>query len=280
MKKILLTIIISLVIIFTTLIYSRFIGINGLKTNEITNYTNILESYDGLKIVHISDIHYKKIITQKKINKVIKEINKLNPDIFIFTGDLIDKNSKLSNKDINFLINSLSKIETTYGSFAIMGDNDYSDEETIKNIYIQSNFTLLKNEYTIIHNQNNDKILIGGLESLTKNKASIDTMLNDYKEDNISYKIIMIHEGDYIPNITSKIPDTNLILAGHSINGSINIPIIKKLLLPKNSKKYYKPYYKINNTQVYISNGIGLNNLNFRLFNTPSINLYRIKKSK
>ena len=48
------------------------------------------------------------------------------------------------------------------------------------------------------------------------------------------------------------------------------------LLTPKGAKKYYRPYYKVNNTDIYISNGIGLNNLNFRLFNHPSINFYRI----
>ena len=279
MKKILSTTIIVLIIILIGLLYGRFIGTTGLKTNEIMEKTNILESYDGIKIVHITDIHYKKVITEKRINLLIKEINKINPDILIFTGDLIDKDSTLTNKDINFLTKSLSKINTTYGKYAVMGDNDYKNEETIKSLYIQSNITLLKNEYIIIHNKNNDKIFLGGLDSYSKDKSSIDTMLNDYKEENICYKIIMIHEGDYIPTIISKIPDTNLILAGHSLNGSINIPLIKNILLPKKAKKYYKPYYKINNTKIYISNGVGVNNINFRLFNKPSINLYRIKKS-
>lgn len=277
MKKILLYIIITLIIIFGMLIYSRFIGINGLNTNEIIKNTNIVESYDGLKIVHFSDIHYKKIITKKRIKELIKEINKLKPDIVIFTGDLLDSDTNLGNKDISFLIKELSKIESTYGNYAVLGDNDYSDEEAIKNIYIQSNFILLRNEYNIIHNKNNDKIFIGGLDSFSQDMASMDKLLSDYKEDNISYKIFMIHEGDYIPSIVSN-SDANLILGGHSINGSINIPIIKNLLLPKYGKKYYKPYYKINNTDIYISNGIGVNNVNFRLFNTPSINLYRIKK--
>ena len=71
-----------------------------------------------------------------------------------------------------------------------------------------------------------------------------------------------------------------LILSGHSINGSINIPIIKKTLLPEGALNYYEEYYKINNTDIYISNGIGVNNLNFRLFNKPSFNLYRLKTNR
>ena len=278
MKNLLFNIIILLIFIFEFLLYSRFVGINGLKTNEIIIKGDITDGYDGLKIVHFSDIHFKKVINKKRMNEVIEEINSLKPDILIFTGDLIDKDSKISNGDINYLIKSLSEIETLYGKYAVMGDNDYYNEEAVKNIYIQSNFTLLRNDFNVIHNKNNDKIFIGGVDSVSKDDISVDTMINDYKDNDVCYKVVILHEGDYIPTIISKIPDVNLILGGHSINGSINVPLIKNLLLPKGGKLYYNPYYKVNGTDIYISNGIGVNNVNFRLFNTPSINIYRIKK--
>lgn len=275
MKKILITIIILLALIFSLLLYGRFIGIAKLKTNEIPITISQNTSYNGLKIVHFSDLHYKKVITQKRVKQLIKEINKIEPDIVIFTGDLLDKNYTLTNKDINFLIQQLSNINTKYGAFAIMGDNDYSNEEEIKNIYIQSKFTLLKQESTIIYNENNEKIYIGGLDSYSKKKANINELNNS---NDTTYKIILIHEPDYIDEILKNDPNINLILSGHSINGSINIPGIKQLLLPTLAKKYYQPHYKINNTDIYISNGIGVNNINFRLFNPPSINFYRFIK--
>ena len=279
MKKFLYTILIILLLILITLIYSRFIGTNGLKTNEIALKTNIEESYNGLKIIHFSDLHYKKVITEKRVINLIKEINKTKPDLVVFTGDLLDKEYNLTNDDINFLINQLSKIETKYGKFTILGDHDLDMEEQINNIYIQSNFTILKNSYTIIQNEHNDKIFIGGLNSYTKNLADIDkTFAYFEKNDNIPYKIILTHEPDVTSELLTKHPDISLLLSSHSINGSINLPLIKKLLLPEGAKKYYKPYYKINNTDLYISNGIGVNKFNFRLFNTPSINFYRIYK--
>lgn len=272
MKKFLVSIILTLVIIFSILLYSRFIGIKGLDTNEIAINTNILNSYDGLKVIHFSDLHYKKVITEKRVKELVKEINKIEADIVIFTGDLIDNDYKLNNKDINFLIEQLSSINSKYGSYAIMGDNDYSNEEVVNNIYIQSNFTLLKGNSTIIYNENNEKIYIGGIDSYTMNKANISN-LSGYND--ISYKIMLIHEADYINKILKVIPDTNLILAGHSLNGSINVVGLKNMLLPKYANKYYKPYYKVDNTDIYISNGIGVDKVNFRLFNTPSINFYR-----
>ena len=140
MKKFLYTILIILIIVFIILIYARFIGPLGLKTKEVSYNTEyISESYDGLKIVHFSDIHYKKIITKKRVRQLVSEINKIKPDIVLFTGDLLDSSTNITNKDITFLITELSKIESTYGNFAILGDNDYLKTDTIKNIYIQSN---------------------------------------------------------------------------------------------------------------------------------------------
>lgn len=273
MKKILYIIILILTLILLTLVYSRFIGTIGLITNEIPLTTNnIKNSYNGLKIVHFSDIHYKKIITNKRVKQLINEINKIKPDIVLFTGDLLDKHYDLNNKDINFLIKELSKINSTYGNYAIIGDNDKEIDE-LKNIYIQSNFILLNNEETIIYNSNNDKLSLIGINSLSYNKENIKKLLE--KTDKDSYKIILIHEPDYIKDFTNK--NIDLILSGHSINGSINIPLIKNVLLPKGAKNYYNPHYIINNTNIYISNGIGVNNINFRLFNHPSINFYRIK---
>lgn len=281
MKKILYSILIILIIFFSILIYSRFIGTIGLKTNEISYKTkSISESYDGLKIVHFSDLHYKKVITEKRVKELINEIKKIKPDIVIFTGDLLDKDYKLTSQDITFLIKELSQIESKYGNFAIIGDNDYNQEDTIKNIYIQSNFTLLDNSYSIIYNENNDLIFIGGLSTASYEEANIDEVMSYFNNNpDINYKIILIHEPDYIDTILNKYNNIDLILSSHSINGSINIPIIKRLFLPKGAKKYFNPYYKINDTDIYISNGIGVNNINFRLFNHPMVNFYRIKRN-
>lgn len=276
MKKILYFILINLIILFGVLLYSRFLGTKGLDINEIIVNKDIFINYDGFKIVHFSDLHYKKVITDSEVKNLIKAINEVEADIVLFTGDLLDSDYQLKNKDIKFLIDNLKNIESKYGVYAVLGDNDLESLENIKNIYIQSNITLLDNSGAVIYNEDNDRLFIGGISgSLDNNLFNID----NYYKDNFNYHIIMTHEPDNIDYILSKYKDTPLILAGHSINGSFNIPIIKNLLLPNGSKKYYKPYYNINGTDIYISNGIGVNNINFRLFNTPSFNLYRLKKS-
>lgn len=271
-KKILKFIFILTIILTLIIIYSRYIATSGLITKEITiNNQNIESDFDGLKIVHFSDLHYKRIITKKRINKIIEEINLINPDIIVFTGDLIDSDSNITDKDIDYLEKILKKMNSKYGKYAVLGNHDYSiDIEKIRKIYTNSNFNLLENNYDIIYSKNNQKLYIGGISTGEFNENTINQLLIN---ENI-YKILLLHEPDFIDN-TLKL-NANLSLAGHSHNGQINIPYIKKLFLPTNAKKYYEEYYKVNNTELYISNGIGVSRINLRLFNTPSINFYRI----
>ena len=275
MKKILKIFITMLILIILLLLYSRFIGTIGLNTKEYTiEDNNISNDFDGIKIVHFSDIHYKRIITKDRIDKIINEINLINPDIVIFTGDLIDQDSEINEDDLTYLKEVLSKINAKYGKYSVIGNHDYSiDIEILRNIYKESNFNLLENSYDIIYVKDNNKLYIGGIST----GAFSDTVLNKMKYDEESYKIIILHEPDYTDEIISLNP--NLILGGHSHDGQVNIPYLKKYFVPTGSKKYYDEHYLVNNTNLYISSGIGVSRYNFRLFNHPSINFYRINKN-
>ena len=73
-------------------LYAKYIGTMGFITKEYTIYSNNLPtSFDGLKIVHFSDLHYNYAINEDKVTSVIEEINLIDPDIVVFTGDIIDK---------------------------------------------------------------------------------------------------------------------------------------------------------------------------------------------
>lgn len=275
MKKILKIFITILILIILLLLYSRFIGTIGLITKEYTiKDNNISNDFDGIKIIHFSDIHYKRIITKDRIDKIINEINLINPDIVIFTGDLIDQDSNIEEDDITYLKEALSKINAKYGKYSVIGNHDYSiDIEVLRSIYKESNFNLLENSYDIIYGKNNNKLYIGGIST----GAFSDTVLTKMNYNEECYKIIILHEPDYTDEIISLNP--NLILGGHSHNGQVNISYLKKYFVPTGSKKYYDEHYLVNNINLYISSGIGVSRYNFRLFNHPSINFYRINKN-
>ena len=74
MKKLLSTILSIMLIFFLILLYSRFVGTIGLETNEISIKTNLNDNFNGLKIIQFSDLHYKKVITEKRIKELIKTL--------------------------------------------------------------------------------------------------------------------------------------------------------------------------------------------------------------
>ena len=94
--------------------------------------------------------------------------------------------------------------------------------------------------------------------------------LNSVDDKNsLSYKIIE----HFINNNVNY----NLILAGHSLGGRIKIPFIGGIINDKGANQYNKDYYKLKNSDLYISSGIGSNIYPYRFLNSPSINLYRLR---
>lgn len=278
MKKLIKIFVIIILFCLTILLYSRFIATKNIQIREykIVN-KNMNNDYYGLKIVHITDIHFGRITFEKELNELVKKVNKVKPDIVVLTGDLIDKDTKLTNEEADKVANILDKINATIDKYAITGDNDTKFENW--NLIIENaGFKNLNDTYETIYLESDRHIIISGLSSSLNNKTDIKERIKSSEEtidkEKPIYSILLLHEPDYIKNINTEYFD--LILAGHSNNGQINIPFMGPLILPKGSKKYYKSYYKINKTDLYISSGIGTSNYNFRLLNKPSFNLYRM----
>ena len=267
----------AIIIIILLIVYSLFIEPYRLNINEYTINTNknITENYNGLKIVHFSDLHYGSTIKEKELKKVVNTINKVKPDLVLFTGDLIDTRYTMNQNDISLLKTQLSKIESYLGKYAVYGNHDV-DNLHFTEILNDGGFLLLENEYDLIYNKDNSPIAIYGLSDTILQKPTFKNYENDQLAD-IEYKIILLHEPDYINDFINTY-ESDLILAGHSHNGQVNPFILKPLFLPIGCKELYDTYYNINNTDIYISNGIGTSLLKIRFNSVPSINLYRLKK--
>lgn len=280
MKRILKILLFFLIFVIVVMFYSLFIVTNKLETHEYRVDTPTLdESYNGLKIVHFSDLHYLRNLDENKLDKIIDEINLINPDLVVFTGDLIDEDFTPTDEDINYLTDKLKSINAKYGKYSVLGNHDHNIT-LLENIYQNSNFTLLNNSYDIVYNEKNVPLFIGGLDSVITGNANIDTAMSYFNDhEDISYKIILVHEPDYTDTIVGSYDDVNLVLSGHSHNGQVRVPFIGTIYTPESAKKYYDNYYKVNNTDLYISSGLGYSELNFRLFNSPSINFYRLVKT-
>lgn len=279
LKNIIVLCLLFIAISCSILLYSHYIGTSGLIVKEYAiKYTSLSKNIYGLKIVQISDIHYN-TVDEKELKNLINKINLTKPDIVVFTGDLIDDNVNINSDDEQMIINYLSMIDANIGKYAIKGNKDINIENW--NIIIEnSGFIDLNDTYQKIYFSNSDYILLAGMSSNFNNSDNIQDKikeaLNDIETSEVkpNYSILIMHEPDFIDSIDySKF---NLVLAGHSHNGQIRLPIIGAIIKPKYAKKYYDEYYKLNQTDLYISSGIGTSEIDFRLFNHPSFNLYRL----
>lgn len=259
-----------LLIIGLIIIYSRYIATTGIQIKEYSVINNkIPESFKGFKVVHFSDLKYGSTTDQKYLKKLVNKINELNPDIIIFTGDLITSNYKLTDNDKKSIIENLNKLDPKIDIYSIRGDNDIN--ETYNSIITQTKIIEINNLNKLIYYKGDTPIMLIGLDDSINGNQSLDMAFN-YEENNY-YKILITHEPDTYEKIKDK--NIDLFLAGHSLNGQIRLPFIGSVYTPTGAKKYYDSKYKIDNTEIYISNGLGTSKIPYRLNNRPSINLYR-----
>lgn len=264
---------ILLILISITFIYARIIEPNMLKVKEYKIETDkISENMHGIKIVHFSDLHYGSTITKNNIKKIINKINFLEPDIVVFTGDLIEENYGISKTEKDSFVKLLKSIKSKLGKYAIIGNHDFYNQE-VDNLLYDSDFKLLSNEYDLIYNKDNNPIVIYGVDDSLYGEPSIDKLTEENLDE--YYKILLTHEPDYIDEVKDKF---DLVLSGHSHNGQVKFPGLNPIWTPVGSRNYYDSYYKVGNSELYISNGLGTSEIKLRLGSVPSINLFRITK--
>lgn len=276
-RKILLwvkIILISILLIFGSLYYMRFVGTRGLSVREYRVVNSALPpSFHGLKVVHFSDLHYNSTFSQENLKVLVKKINQLKPDIIVFTGDLTDKDSEITENDLRVLVEQLNKMEATLGLYAVRGNHDY-DTSNFDVVFTKTAFKILDNNYDFVYSKGTTPILITGFGSKLKDDFN-PTQAFSFPIEESFFTIALTHEPDTTTDILNTYP-AQLILSGHSHNGQIRLPKIGAIYKVSGAKKYPNEHYKIDTSDLYVSGGLGTSGYKFRLFNRPSINLYRI----
>ena len=273
-KMIKYLIIIFIIVGIISLLWARFISTRGLLVKEFkVESEHLPEDYNGLKIVQFTDLHYGSTIQLKELKNVVDTINKQNPDIIVFTGDLVEEGVVLSDDEIKEIIAELNRLNPVIESLAVIGNHDY-DHDYWNLIMPNTNFKILDNTYEYVYYNSKTPIVFVGFDDLLEGKPDYKngfSYLNETSED--LYTIILIHEPDQIDQI--KDYQYDLVLAGHSHLGQARLPFIGALWTPIGSKKYYDEHYIVGNADLYISGGIGTSALKLRFLAKPSITLYR-----
>lgn len=263
-KSKLIDILIIIVIVLVGLfMYAKYLEPKTLVIKETRLVENEIPlSYSGVKLVFFSDLLLGSSVTIDELDNVVNKIKELKPDILIYGGNLIYKETDDKEK----VISLLSGIETSIGKYYVTGSLD--KDESIE-ILDKSGFTKLDNNYELLYYKDVTPICLYGVSSY---------ILGNYKLENMSnckgyYTIFISHEPDVVNKFSNE--EANLVLSGNTLGGEVNLPLLSKKY--DGSTTYYKDYYQNNN--MYISNGIGTRTYHLRLFNKPSISLFRFKST-
>lgn len=259
-----------ILVIALLFLYSKYIEPYNLTIKEYKIENEYLpNSFDGIKIVHFSDVHLGSTVDIKYLDKIVNLINKQNPDIVVFTGDMLDKRRTLNDSEIETVKKSLSKIKSNLGNYTVSGNHDIKQLDTYKKI-MDTNFTILDNEEKLIYYKENNPISLVGLSDSSETKINYDVL----EKENDYYRFVLCHEPDEYKKISNY--SFNVMFSGHSHGGQVRLPFIGKIYTPIGAKTYYDDYYKLDNKEIFISNGIGTTRIDIRFNSAPSINLYRL----
>lgn len=222
-----------------------------LSSNEIP------ESLDGLDIVYFSDTHIFSHENLDFIASVFDTIQSEDPDVLIFGGDFIDATvSSLSDDQLNFLNEQLSKLDAPKGKFAVLGDDDLKHIEILRNLFHSYNIEILDGNSTLIRNQDDLGLCLSNMNTLCLDSP---------------YTISVFYDPiDYTSSLNA-----DLALLAKTHGGQVSLPFLGTTY-SKATGPYIKGEYMDKNTQIYVSSGIATLEFQARLFNDPSIYVFTL----
>ena len=117
------------------------------------------DRFGGKKIVFVSDFHFGKHDTLR-LRRIVKTINKLNPDLVLSGGDFIKGHCGKNTMPIEKIAEELKQINAPI--VTVLGNHDINfDKYTVKNTLEKWGIIVLDNSSTNI-----DRITISGIVSI------------------------------------------------------------------------------------------------------------------
>lgn len=215
------------------------------------------------KIVFFSDTHFGTNYSEDNLEKISDLINAEKPDYVFFLGDLFDRFNSYK-KGEAFVSEELNKIKSKYGNFAIIGNHDEGrgDCADYKRIIKNGGFTLLVNETYI-----NEDFSVTGIDEAIYGSPNF-RMGEELK--NTAFSVLLSHEPDLAQDMEF-LENFSLVLSGHTHKAQINMPILRKFVMPYKGKKFFYGMYNLGKTKIIVSSGVGVTRIPIRFFADPEI---------
>ncbi|WP_286904685.1 metallophosphoesterase [Clostridium sp. UBA1652] len=274
-NKLLFSIIILVLIVLLVIVYNKKIVISNITYKN----SKVPSSFDGYKILQISDLHNAEFGKNQKT--LIEKTKEIDPDIIFITGDLID--SYNTNIDISMkYIDGITDIAPIYfipgnHESRIESYNELCDRLTSsgvkisnnKNVFIQKDSSSIGliglDDPAFIQTSNQDELFKKLLVDLSKDMDS-------------DFKMLLSHRPEKL--VDYKDAKVDLVFSGHAHGGQFRIPFVGGLLAPNQGffPKYTSGIYKEDNTSMIVSRGLGNSIFPFRINNSPELVVVTLEK--
>lgn len=223
----------------------------------------------SLRIAVASDIHIGNIVNKSRVDKLYEDLVRLEPDIILFPGDILDEDvTPVMRQQMG---EALSNLKPRFGVYAITGNHEYIGgvKPTVNYLeklgirMVRDEYLLVDNKFFIVGRDDRDKIRFEG----ANRKALWEVMKGIDKTKPI---ILMDHQPFKLEEAEKQ--GVDLQLSGHTHHGQ---------LWPMNfiTKTVYElswGYKQKGNTHYYVSSGYGTWGPPIRIGNTPEIVLINI----
>lgn len=264
-------ILLSIIIILPFLFYYN----NSVIETTYIDYNNskLPSSFDGLRIVHLSDLHNKSF--GKNQANLIDKVKNENPDLVLITGDIVDRNSKNADNALS-LAEELTKFTKVY---YVSGNHETSGSQfkSLKEGLEERDVIILDDKQSTI-SIGSDVINLWGISN-----NSLATLPYDYDKytslDNTEFNMLIAHKPEYLEDYQNI--GFDLGFAGHAHGGQIRIPFINQGIIAPGQglfPKYTEGINTIDDFSLIISRGLGNSGFPLRLFNRPEVIVVTLHK--
>ena len=284
------------IVSFVAMWWGALVTRNDIEVTRLTvKFENLPKSFDDYKIVHISDIHAGTWGTDTAfLSNMVDTVNALNPDLVLFTGDIVNRNTK----EIYPFVNALSRLKAKQGVYSVLGNHDYGDymdwslaiekernNRELIDVQNKMGWRMLNNEHCWVR-KDNDSIAIIGVENWGEPPFSVYGDLrkaySNLNDEN--FKVLLTHNPEHWKREVSEISNIDLSLSGHTHGMQFVLQFGDWKWSPAEWKyKEWGGLYTKENPEgkelkLYVNIGLGEVALPFRLGATPEVTLITLKK--
>lgn len=219
-----------------------------------------------MKIVQLTDLHIGEFTDKTYINYIVETINREKPDLILMTGDIISQKFS-SIKDQALLLKNL---KSKYGKYAVLGNREmnFNREHFYKKLFLDLDIQLLcktKERITI----EGFSFFIGGINDSKLQKTK------HLKKFLSSPSIFLAHQPKSALFLRD-IPDTDLMLCGHTHGGQVR-PFGTRIL-KEQRQPFFKGLFQVGKTKIYVSEGAGYTLVPIRFLTKGEITSITINK--